>query len=235
MRAQGWFQGKILANNKEQKVDLLLLFLSPLLILSFTGGKIWLHNNTYHMWQNYWKNTALGCHSVCQHCSGFAQCVGYFNGHWPRKRKGMEIPQITQWHIMAEKNPLSISHIPFLPSCLFSFCPKEGHFCPMGYNNIDVKRWVIDWEERTARQLTSGRLLQVPNSIHTCMWHVWRNIHFSMHWYVSIEFCTTCQPDKHVLRKEDDAGAHLLCRPHELCCPATNLYMLGNWWNTALF
>lgn len=90
-------------------------------------------------------------------------------------------------------------HIPFLLSCLFSFCPKEGHFCPMGDKNIDVKRWVIDWKERTASQLTCSRQRQVPSSIsiHTWQWHVRRN-RFILGWYVSIAFYTTSQLDKHV-------------------------------------
>lgn len=97
------------------------------------------------------------------------------------------------------QSDLCIFHIPFLLSCLFSFCPKEGHFCPMGDKNIDVKRWVIDWEERTARQLTCRRRCQVPNSISILTWqrHVRRNI-FISGWYLSIEFHTTCQLDKDV-------------------------------------
>lgn len=168
------------------------------------------------------------CHSVCQHCSGFAlprrSACGVFQWTMTIWSKS------TQWHMKAEQTHLSISHFPFLPSCLFSYCPKEGHFCPMGDNNIDVKRWVIDWEERTLRQLICSRLLLVPNnlSIYTCMWHVWRNINFSLGWYVSFEFflqhanqTSTCIEVRGGCGRSSPLQA-------TWALPVTYLYMLGN-------
>ena len=53
--------------------------------------------------------------------------------------KGQEIHNEAQWENIPMP-PFFSPQIPGLSSCVFPFCPKEGHFCPVGDDDIDVKR-----------------------------------------------------------------------------------------------
>lgn len=122
---------------------------------------------------------------------------------------------------------------------LIFLCITSPSF-PLAYSPLVLKKDIfVPWEITilTSRDelLIERRgqwdswLLQVPSSlsIHTCMWHLWRNIYFSLGWYVSIEFRTTFQSRQtHVLKEEEDVDICLLCRPHELCC---SLHILTCW------
>lgn len=109
---------------------------------------------------------------------------------------------------------------PFLTSCLFSFCPKEGHFCPMGHNNIDVKRWVIDWEERTAKtvdmqQTTSGTKQQKHSYMYAACAKEYSFHCGVIHIYWILN---TCQADIDIYwGPKEDVCAHLPSPRHKSC------------------
>lgn len=100
-----------------------------------------------------------------------------------------------------------------------SFCPKEGHFCPMEDSNIYVKRWAIDWEEKIAKELICSQILKC---IGVCgMYKEYLFINFtlgSICWILS---------NKHIYWEKMRMWVLFSSADYM----ATQLYMLRNWRN----
>lgn len=191
----------------------------------------------FRVWQNVWELLKETASSLSVNIVFFLwdQRVGV--SHWTLT-KVAEIPcadntTTTTTRKSRTNSSFCLSH-PFSPpppARLFSFCPKEGHFCPMGENNIDGERWVIDWGERTGETVDMQQTATTFQTA-TCVC-VFR---LTLRWYESCELHTTLSTRQTCRGSELDVGApHLLCGGTWALPLATNLYMLGNWCNSALF
>lgn len=191
-------------NKKSKKVDF-LFFNHFYSISSFT----------FYRWEYMASQyTNMPCHSV-----QFPMDIDQEKGKAWRFLAG-----ITRWHIKAEQTHLSVSHIPSSSHLAYSpFVPKKDIFVSWGITILTSRdELLIERRGQRWHAADYSRYTELKHSyLYVCV-HVWRNIHFSLSWYVSIEFCTTCQSRQtRVVREEKDVGVCLLCGPHELSLLAT--------------
>lgn len=215
------FRGKCLPITKSRKVDFLLSFLSLLLIVFNNRCLLFLTALSLCVSTLLWR-----C-STQEESSVLSMDMDQEKG-----KPWRFLAWIPHWHIKAEQTHPSTPHIPFLPSCLFSFCPKEGHFCPMRDDNVDVKRWVIDWEERGQRDSWHA----ADYSRYTEQLHMYVCVVCMQEYSFHVLYNMSNQTNTCILRGRGRMWALVSsCRPHELCRSLRILTCWGNWCNTALF